>query len=243
MQRMFEALESRTFLSANAFIANHTLVVKGFEKLPNTIAITDNADGTHVDVTITATTAKGVQKTLTATQFDKSVLTKIAVHSSNRGDAVTVTSTVPARIWGGNGNDTITVVSDAGAKIYGGNGNDTINGGNGNDTIYGGKGNDVITANGGDDLVFGGLGNDSIDGGTGNDTLWGGKGNDTILGGDGNDTLGGVLGTNTLMGGAGQDKFVVRTLTGQTSDYNPNAPELDTLKVVSKKDTKTDTTP
>lgn len=220
---MFEQLESRVFLSANAFMAGHTLMVHSFPAVPNTINVTpDNTDVNNpkIAVAISATNKRGVTRTYNASFPTSLGIRRIFIQGGKGADTITVdpTITTPARIWGGAGND-------------------TINGGGGNDTIYGGPGNDLLNGNGGNDLIFGGVGNDTINGGAGNDTLWGGVGADSISGGDGNDTLGGVLGVNTLMGGAGSDTFVVKTLTGQTNDYNPNAPDLDILKIVGNKQT------
>jgi len=135
------------------------------------------------------------------------------VHGGLRSDVITV----------GNGND----------RVKGGILADTITAGNGNDTVVGGAGPDLITVGNGNDLVFGERGNDTITAGNGNDTLWGGPGDDSIKAGNGTDTFGGILGINTLLGGTGHDTFVVRSLAGQTTSYNP---AKDTLRIVKRED-------
>lgn len=215
--QMIEQLESRVFLSVSASMSHRTLIVHGSPRVANTINVKpDAADATKIDVTIA--NKRGATRNFS---FPASVdVLRIFIVGGRRADTITVDTAItkPSRIWGGAGNDTIT-------------------GGSGDDTIYGGAGNDLISGGLGNDLIFGGLGDETIGGGAGDDTLWGGAGNDSIIGGNGNDTLGGVFGINTLLGGPGSDRFVVRSLSGQTNDYNRKSPDFDVLKIVGNQKT------
>jgi Ca2+-binding RTX toxin-like protein len=252
--KQFETLESRRFLSA--VLHTGILTVRGQDGMDNTITASLNGSN-QIEITINGAAAQDfdvsqVQALIIRTYSgnDTISVTDVGVNTwiaSGAGNDVINTGSERDFIYGQTGNDVINTGDgrnfvDAGDGadsvtgganndlIFGGNGNDTVHGGGGNDAISGGAGDDNLSGDDGNDIITGGLGNDTIDGGNGNDRLWGQSGQDSITGDAGNDVLGGVLGTNTLMGGDGKDTFVVKTsLSGQSSDFDPN---MDVLKAV-----------
>jgi Ca2+-binding RTX toxin-like protein len=200
-----EHLESRAMLSANAFIGPAgVLHVRGFLQAANTIVVGNSADGTKVDVSVTAATKNGT-KTFTAS-LDKSKVKSVAINGGRKADTVTIDQT----------NSPFAFVTRA--QLFAGA--DTYDGGDNRDVVQGQGGDDTLNGNGGDDALFGRVGDDALNGGAGNDVMWGGLGDDAIDGGEGDDKLGGVLGANTLLGGAGNDIFVVRSLEANpTNDF------------------------
>jgi hypothetical protein len=211
-----EVLENRVLMAANAFLdANHVLHVNGYAMAKNTIEVGYNAGATEIEVSVVGLTPGGVTKNFSAS-FDVSrVINRVRIRGGYLEDTISIDQTnAPFALR---------------AVIDGGPSKDTITGGAGNDWIRGGAGNDTLSGGGGNDKMFGGWGNDTMNGGDGNDIMWGGRGNDTLNGGAGDDKLGGVLGTNTLLGGEGHDTFVVRTLVGNTNDYNAGEDTLVTV--------------
>lgn len=209
MNASVETLESRRLLASSAELVGDVLVVRGDLLAANTINITNNANGTQVDVSVVYTPAGGTQQTLNES-FDKSDFVLLKIRGGLRGDTITLgTESSP---YTGN------------SRINGVSGGDTINGGEGNDRIAGGRGNDVINGNGGADRIFGETGSDNISGGDGGDVLWGGRGDDTVNGGAGDDVLGGVLGAaNNMTGGEGADVFVIKNGgQSQATDFVEN---------------------
>ncbi len=144
-----------------------------------------------------------------------------------------------ATIVAGNGDDVIfgcsgtnqITVGDGNDSIMGGHKDDTIIAGDGTDVIVGGTKADNIHVGNGNDTIFGEATNDVIVAGDGTDTIWAGKGNDQVTAGNGNDALGAVYGRNTIIGGNGHNTFLVRSLTHQTTNYDPSK---DTLVITQK---------
>ena len=246
-----QALESRRMLSAAAFHHGHTLVVRGDEHAANTIVVKPNAENTAIDVSIQWTSRKGVAKSLTAS-FPKTLnIRDLRVRGGKEADSITIEQapapapTTPVTATSSrSGKDGRKVLPPfdgvIDARVYGHAGNDTITTGAGDDKVKAGRGDDVVDTGAGNDTVQGQRGNDLLKGGDGNDNLWGGVGDDTVEGGNGDDKLGGVLGVNTLTGGAGKDTFVVRTLTGQTTDYNNTEDVLVTVPTKADKGSEND---
>jgi Ca2+-binding RTX toxin-like protein len=229
----FEALESRTLFSA-AVLAQGILRVSGDFAAANTILVGNSPDGASVNVAITWTNARGVDKSVIKS-FPKSLgITEIRVRGGFRNDLISVGQAnaglgiaaldLPVRVLSLAGNDVITTAGGADI-IFSGAGNDLVSAGGGadwvrgmagddaldgggdNDRLNGGFGNDALGGGGGDDLLRGELGNDALDGGGGNDMLFGGLGNDMLGGGAGDDTLWGALGDDALDGGPGNDSL------------------------------------
>lgn len=75
---------------------------------------------------------------------------------------------------------------------------------------------DQLTGDAGANHLAGGDGADLIFGAGGADTLEGGAGADTVQGGDGADRIDGGDGVDDLYGGAGLDRFVFRSLDGDS---------------------------
>ncbi|MFZ0315436.1 MAG: hypothetical protein WAL23_00690, partial [Nitrososphaeraceae archaeon] len=113
-------------------------------------------------------------------------------------------------------------------------GDDTIIGTSGTDTISANSGNDNVFGCAGDDTLNGNGGNDFIDGGDGIDTIKGNEDNDVLIGGPGNDDIDGGSGDDTLTGGPGKDNFQCGSGTDTITDYNPNAPDFDTIQAMNQ---------
>jgi Ca2+-binding RTX toxin-like protein len=94
-------------------------------------------------------------------------------------DTFTVTSTLRAKVEGGDGMDTLT----------GGPGDDQLNGGAQDDYLYGRDGGDELNGGDGFDRLAGEAGSDALNGDAGTDVLRGGSGADAYSGGSGNDAL------------------------------------------------------
>src|SRR3954447_8857247 len=157
-------------------------------------------------------------------------VSSIVVSTGDQADAVTQSTSIPARLIGGDGNDRLTG-GPADDVLIGEAGADVLTGGGGRDTAdYGARTNPVAialdgTANDGEpgegdnvaldvEILVGGAGADSLSGSSadnallgnaGNDVLNGGEGADQIDGGAGDDTLSGSPGADTLTGGDGTD--------------------------------------
>jgi Ca2+-binding RTX toxin-like protein len=145
--------------------------------------------GNDVVTTSVSGTTLTVDVNGTATDYDTSVVTGVAVATGEGSDTITIGSgTGTAYVLGGGGKDAITG-SDGDDLLVGGGGKDTINAGDGNDTIFGLGANDVIYGEAGRDVIRGGDGNDYVDGGSQRDILSGGDGADTLFAQGGNDLL------------------------------------------------------
>ena len=204
--RFVDALESRQFLSANAFVdAKHVLHIRGFQNFKNTIVVGNDVAGTGISVSV-VTAHKNFSADIPS---PAGRITKVVIVGGHLDDSITIDET----------NSPFSIKT----RIEGRGGNDTILAGSEDDVILGGYGDDVISAGAGNDTVHGGHGADVISGGEGNDVLWGGFGNDNIDGGNGNDTLGGVLGTNVLHGDDGVDTFVSKRLAVRNPDNDYTA--------------------
>ena len=229
----FEGLESRTLFSA-AVLAQGILRVSGDFAAASTILVGNSPDGASVNVSITWTNARGVDKNVIKS-FPKSLgITEIRVRGGAGADLISVGQAngllgiealdLPVRVLSFGGNDVVTtaggndiIFSGAGNDLVsagGGTdwvrgmaGDDALDGGGDNDRLNGGFGNDALGGGGGDDLLRGEAGNDALDGGGGNDLLFGGLGNDMLGGGAGDDTLWGALGDDALNGGPGNDSL------------------------------------
>jgi Ca2+-binding RTX toxin-like protein len=101
------------------------------------------------------------------------------VYLSDGSDTFAVTSTLRAKVDGGDGFDTLT----------GGPANDELNGDAGDDYLYGKDGGDALNGGDGFDRLSGDAGSDALNGNAGTDILRGGTGADSYSGGAGNDVL------------------------------------------------------
>ena len=229
---LVERLETREMLSASATLYRGVLRVAGDLAAANAIFVANSSDGASVNVSISWTTARGVERNVTKS-FPKSLgINQIWVRGGVQGDLISVGQAnvdlniaaldLPTRVLSLAGNDVITtaggndiIFSGAGNDMVGAGGgtdwirgmagDDALDGGGDNDRVNGGIGNDALGGGGGDDLLRGEAGNDLLDGGSGNDLMFGGIGNDALSGGSDDDALWGGFGDDSLNGGSGND--------------------------------------
>lgn len=229
------ALSSIT-LTDTVFTANgQALSIVNAHPSQGNLTVDGSTLGAGNAVTVTASTASGVNDTLTGGAGDDS-FTFAGTTGLQAADTVT----------GGAGNDTIflTATANVTAVLNGVRGveNITTVGSGGNISITVGAdaviaasstltvsaasstGTNTFTYDGslvtaaksqnvtgssGADTITGGIGNDTIAGGAGNDSLFGGSGSDDITSGDGADTINGDTGADTITLTADSSRDVV----------------------------------
>ena len=215
-----ESLERRTFFAAGAFIDDGILFVQGSNRAANIITVSASPDGDAVHVLVQTFTAKGARRTAFSESFDLiEGIDSLNIRGGVRGDLVRVDLFRAAK-----GN----LVLDA--LVEGLAGDDTLAGGDGDDRLLGGRGDDSINGSEGDDILVGRFGDDTLLGGRGDDLLSGGDDQDQLEGQLGDDRLEESDTGNTLLGGSGRDRFVVKTLSGNQSDYTPAQDVVSSIK-------------
>lgn len=206
---MFQALESRTLLSAT--VDDGELLVEATSSADEIIVgVEDGAYFVEIN---------GDHKSFPEWNVDRIIVRGLG--GSDLIDASEIP--IPLVLNGGPGNDTL-LGGTADDRLAGGSGDDSLDGGEGGDHLKGDAGRDTLQGSDGNDTLLGSAGNDRLFGGENCDYLNGGIGNDrleagrtpqtpgslmpeTLLGGDGHDTLHGhnnSLG-DFLDGGTGRD--------------------------------------
>lgn len=213
-------LEPRALLAAGAFVDDGILYVRGANRAASTITLSAAPDGRAVEVLIQTLTPKGTKKTALSESFDLiEGYDSINVRGGLRGDRISID------LFGSTSGK---LVLDA--IVEGLAGDDTITGGDGDDRLLGGRGDDRLDGAQGDDILIGRHGGDTLLGGRGDDLLNGGDDRDHLEGQLGNDRLEESGAGNLLLGGSGRDRFVIKTLSGNQSDYTPSQDVISSIR-------------
>jgi hypothetical protein len=234
---IFEPLETRQLMAANALVSGGVLRVDGtdsadrilVEAVTRTIATSEvgsrvpgaNPNGTviqahqfHVKITDAAGVVRTAPNGLPLdTYFDRDGITRIDVYAAAGSDNVdTHATSVSNKVYLGSGLD-VANTGFANDSVYGEAGNDSATLGTGNDYFSGGTGNDSALGGAGNDRLYGNNDRDELNGEAGNDTVDGGDHNDDLSGGTGNDSIEGGTGNDSISGGSGND-----SITGESGN-------------------------
>jgi Ca2+-binding RTX toxin-like protein len=197
---------------------NDTITVTGSL---SSATIQGNADDDQINV---SSTKAGSSTVFGGKGVDDINITAAATGLLVRGDAgkdvIDMTGNGAVTISGGADSDAITSSSTVASKYFGGKGNDTmtINGviskTSTNNSVFGNVGDDVIVGSSSADLLDGGAGKDKITGAGGKDTIDGQAGADSIS------TTG--ASTVNIQGGADNDTILVSVIANLTKDDTIN---------------------